>query len=240
MYNIYYNYEKISDNISIAEADILYNAMSELKEYITYTNYIKLLDDMKVQTNIFYFISDIPTIANGYIERVTNGIKSIDSDHAYIHEGMFFQYDNVFILAATTGTRYIAMLTPEEKYVHFRFSNIISSADKLTIEFFEGATITPETGTPIIPNNHNRVSSKVSGCTILDNATVTNDGIKLDQYYIAGATGVGGTVSGSQLGQRSNEWILKQNTWYVYKFSNASSSQNIVNTNTFWYEEDYA
>ena len=171
------------------------------------------------------------------IERVTSAYKTIEVEHANIHEGVLFETYGKFTLVANTGTKSITFKTPTTGYVHFRPTTLVSSADKLTVEYYEGATVTAATGTALTAVNHNRGSSKTSGTTILDAPTITGAGTKFMQIYIPGATGTGGTRSGSTAGLSGSEWVLKQNTVYVVKFTNASTSANDVQANFQWYEE---
>lgn len=161
---------------------------------------------------------------------------TIEYEHENIHNGVFYEFYSKFQLAANNGTKIISMKTPATGYVHLSPPTYFSSADKLTIEYFEGATQTAETGTAITAVNHNRVSTNTPKATLLDAPTVTNNGTKFAQVYIPGSTGVGGTRYGESVGGTKNEWVLKQNTVYLIKFSNASTSANDVQINAQWYE----
>ena len=170
-------------------------------------------------------------------ERLTKAIRTIETEHSYIHEGIFFESYNKFTLAAA-ATRLVTMKTPAAKYLHYRPTNLTTSADKITVEFFEGATVTAATGTAAIPSNHNRNSALASGVTLLDAPTVTANGTKFAQVYIPGATGTGGTRSGASAGVSNSEWVLKPNTTYMIKVTNGSSGANDIQVNFQWYEED--
>ena len=169
-------------------------------------------------------------------ERITSAIRTIETEHAYIHEGIFFESYNKFTLAAG-ATRAVTIKAPVGKYLHYRPANLVTSADKVTIEFYEGATVTEGTGTAATPSNHNRNSTLTSGVTLLDAPTVTANGTKLAQVYIPGATGMGGTRTGASAGLSNSEWVLKPNTVYMFRVTNGSSGSNDIQINFEWYEE---
>ena len=169
-------------------------------------------------------------------ERITSAIRTIETEHSYIHEGIFFESYNKFTLAAG-AKRVVTIKAPVGKYLHYRPTNLVTSADKVTIEFYEGATVTAETGTAVTPSNHNRNSALTSGVTLLDAPTVTADGTKFAQVYIPGATGVGGSRTGASAGVSNSEWVLKPNTVYMIKVTNGSSGSNDIQINFQWYEE---
>lgn len=171
------------------------------------------------------------------VERITGAFRTIETEHSYIHEGIFFESYNKFTLAAA-GTKLVTLKTPAAKYLHYRPTNLVTSADKVLIEFYEGATVTAATGTAVTPSNHNRNSALASGVTLLDAPTVTANGTKFAQVYIPGATGTGGTRTGSSAGVSNSEWVLKPNTTYMIKVTNSSSGSNDIQVNFQWYEED--
>ena len=169
-------------------------------------------------------------------ERITSAIRTIETEHAYIHEGIFFEIYNKFTLASA-ATRVVTFKTPVGIYLHYKPTSLVTSADKVTIEFFEGATVTAATGTTVIPSNHNRNSTLTSGVTLLDAPTVTANGTKFAQVYIPGATGIGGTRTGASAGLSNSEWVLKPNTVYMIRGTNGSSGSNDIQINFEWYEE---
>jgi hypothetical protein len=173
-------------------------------------------------------------MAYSAIERLTKAPKNIPTDHAYIHEGIFYEAYAKTTLA-TAGTTTIALTTPANKYLHQNPSRVVTNADNLTITVYEAQTYTG--GTAITPVNHNRNSSNTSGATIRSSATATATGTAIQQIYIGGGTGSGSTRSGSDFGN-FNEWILKPKTTYLYVITNGSTSSNTVQINFAWYEED--
>ena len=171
------------------------------------------------------------------VERITGAFRTIETEHSYIHEGIFFESYNKFTLAAG-ATKVVTIKPAAGTYLHYRPTNLVTSADKVTIEFYEGATVTAATGTAVTPSNHNRNSTLASKVTLLDAPTVTANGTKFAQVYIPGATGTGGTRTGASAGVSSSEWVLKPDTVYMVKVTNGSSGSNDIQINFQWYEED--
>ena len=169
-------------------------------------------------------------------ERITSAIRTIETEHSYIHEGIFFESFNKFTLAGG-ATRVVTIKPTAGIYLHYRPTNLVTSADKVLIEFYEGATLTAATGTAVTPSNHNRNSTLTSKVTLLDAPTVTANGTKFAQVYIPGATGTGGTRTGQSAGTSGSEWVLKPNTQYMIKVTNGSSGSNDIQVNFQWYEE---
>jgi hypothetical protein len=171
------------------------------------------------------------------IDSFTEAVKQIDTDHAYIHEGKFFEaFFNETL--ATAATVIITFTTPADKYIHYRNEKINTSGDKITVELFESAVISTG-GTAFTPINHNRVTAATSTVSILRAPTLATagDGNLIAQSYIGGGTGTGGNRSGSET-TNVNEYILKRSTTYVIKITNGSAAANIVQINPVWYEED--
>ena len=170
------------------------------------------------------------------IERLTGAFRTIETEHAYIHEGIFFESYNKFTLAAG-ATKVITLKAAAGTYLHYRPTSLVTSADKVLIEFYEGATVTAATGAAVTTTNHNRNSALTSTTTLLDAPTVTANGTKFAQVYIPGATGTGGTRTGASAGVSNSEWVLKPNTAYMIKVTNSSSGSNDIQVNFQWYEE---
>jgi len=173
-------------------------------------------------------------IGESELDRFTGSKKVIDSDHAYIHDGLFYTVAQRATLA-TGATAKFTFLTPAAGYIHYRPVNIATSADKLTVNFYEGSSGNSG-GSALTPVNRNRNSNRATGVVFKSGVTVTTNGTKFSEAYIAGATGTGGTRTGAQL-SASNEWVLKPSTIYTWEYINGSSGDNVVFSEFQWYEE---
>lgn len=169
------------------------------------------------------------------LEPYTNGVIQIEVDHAYIHGGILFETSTQFTLTAG-ASRYIAITTPNtDKTIHYRPAAIVTTADKLTFDFYEAGTFTG--GTILTPSNHNRRSTITAETVVKDGVTSTLDGTFIYKGFIGGGTGVGQARSGDQRGDK-NEWVLKKNVIYLIKFTNGSTESNTINVNNLWYEQE--
>ena len=221
-------------------ADLLQNIINRLQETGVIQDGLakeeKQDDSISIQTTTNGNISNISTLLGETQDRVTQGIRQIDTDHAYIHDSKLFECFFKFTLA-TTATRYISIKTPEVLYIHYRKEKVVSSADKVTIEFFENAVLDAVPGgTLFTPVNHNRINGNASTVEVRDAPTVTTEGTKIFQSFIGGGTGQGQARTGDDLGQKS-EIVLKRNAIYLIKIINSSSTDNIIQCNPTWYEE---
>ena len=176
-----------------------------------------------------YVINGIPS----YVF-TKNSMRNIDIDQSYIHDGFLFENNLQFSLA-TTATKAISFITPADKEIHYSPSNLNTSGDKVTIELFENATVTPATGTTLVAYNHNRISSNVSAVILKNAPTVTVQGDKIAFSYLPGSTGVGQSRSGGELGT-GNEWILKKGTTYIILITNGSTAANLITIKQKWFE----
>ena len=171
------------------------------------------------------------------LDKLTGGIKMIDTDHSYIHQGVFFSLDDI-VTIATGASVYFGYVTPSDTSgrVHYRPGGISTSVDKCTINFYENAVFS--TGTVMPSRNHLRESTRTGKMLIYKSPTVTTEGNLIQLSYIPGSTGTGGTRSGG-FSSVANEWVLKPGTKYLAKITNGSASSMVVGLNLQWYEEGY-
>lgn len=168
---------------------------------------------------------------------LTHALKTIDSDHYYIHHGLMYSYSEYFTL--TTGTsRFIAFKTPASLYdIHYRLTQLDASADKARVNLYEGSVITGGSDKLTSLFNHNRQTSKTSAMQSFVSGTAHSTPGTLILYgYVPGGTSVGQSRNGASTGQR-NEWVLDRDTIYVVEIINGSSGDNIINIVINWYEE---
>ena len=174
-------------------------------------------------------------IMEGQREQFAGALKTIDNDHAYIHDGiMFVAYDKPTILSGE-AVEY-AFKTPVVGYVHYRLARITTSADKVETTIYEDAVYTG--GTLLEISNKNRNSANVSGVVIGKNPTFSNDGTLLPGFssYLPGIVS-GGQRRGGTDGQFDSEIVLKQDTIYRFVANNGSTASNVMGINLKWYEE---
>lgn len=172
-------------------------------------------------------------------EHVTQAFRSIDNDHAYIHQKKMF---NAFHKGTITagGTLAFGFKTPATGYVHYRLAGIKPSADKLDKQIFEDATFTATTGTLLVASNRNRNAPIASVVELRVAPTFTVNGTLLEGFsdFLPGTTSVGQSNEGTT-GESKDEIVLKQNTTYRFLLTNGSAAANTVGIQFRWYEETY-
>lgn len=170
-------------------------------------------------------------------ESITKAWKSIDTDHAYIHEGKkFVAYHKATINAAATLE--FSFTTPETGYVHYRPAKITPSGDKVDTAIYKDAAVTAETGTALIINNQNLNSDNISGVELLVAPTFTDEGDLLPGFssWLPGSEGIGQTRNGNAE-NANDEIVFEPSTTYRFLLTNGSSAANIIGFNFRWYEE---
>ena len=169
-------------------------------------------------------------------ERITLGVKVIDTDHGNIHAGMGFTLENKMDIAS--GKVGALMLTPPLGiYVHLKRMAFTNSAGPVTVSLLENYTFAG--GTAIAPANRNRVNGSAANtvCSGSTDATVTagTGPLSLGMVYLPGS-GVGsGRIGGAV--SSGEEWILKPGRSYVLAIANAAGTGITVSYDLFFYEE---
>lgn len=182
----------------------------------------------------------ITNVVQNVFSSFVNAIKNITIDHHYIHQGKKYLY-LIDAQTISTGSTYaVSFITPSVasgKQIHWRPPKASCSADKLKISLFEGDAYTGGSDGSSSVYNRNRSSSNETAMQAFVYGSSHVNGDKIDQDYIGGGTGVGGTSSSGN-SPDSEELVLKVNTKYTLLHSNGSSGDNIVNVKLSWYEED--
>lgn len=171
------------------------------------------------------------------IERVTGAHPVITTDHAAIHDGIAFSAVKKFASLAAGASAYLEFIVPAGAYVHFKPVSIQADGPKVTLQIIEAPTLTTGT-TAITPVNRRRVGTPTASLvTIHSDPSGISAGTIVDQDYIGGGTGAGGSTVSGGMATNENEWPLKPATTYLCKVTNDGSAAVNVNVKVFWYEE---
>ena len=150
-----------------------------------------------------------------------------------VENGILFQaFHRQTILAGATFD--ISFTTPVDKDIRAYPSVISTSVDKLTFQYFEGATVTD--GTTVTPFAQNRQLGITSGVNMKYGVTTSVAGTQIAQAWLPGSTGVGQSRSGALSGGGETFWKLKRNITYILRFINGSTESNVVQLNEIWVE----
>lgn len=154
----------------------------------------------------------------------------------------FLYYGTVFgtateISLSANATVYIQGKTGNGRIVHFLSREMVHDGTDILIELLESPTFTADGTATITAYNNNRLSAKTAGFTIYSNPPdATNDGTCIGYNRIFGsAAGVGQATTAAGLTVSGLERMMKKNTDYALKITNASAATTLV-LNWQWYE----
>jgi hypothetical protein len=184
------------------------------------------------------------------IDAATNAMLTVSYEHHEIHSGSAFHVGySVTTANSDDDVTAIMFTTPNTtKWVHITATFTCSSAAEAIL--LEAPTLADSgDGSDLAVLNRNRNSSATSTVQSLeDTPTVgsvtkmneaewtqvgVSGGTELEHEYLAGGDGpktLGGTTRGSQ------EWVLKQNTTYIFYLQNTGASANSHSISLDWYE----
>lgn len=162
----------------------------------------------------------------------------IDYDHHQLHEGEVYIYCQKVTLAnnATRDIRFVVPnitipqgVDPTARLPHLRFEFIGPGAD---IMFYEGPTATLGTlKTGINRNRGGAGSTNTPQLSIYDAPTVTGVGTEIFCGMLTGTRTSGGSS------EVSSEFVLKNNTQYLFRITNTSGTSGDFLLRFHWYED---
>lgn len=172
------------------------------------------------------------------LEAFTKVMKTMDNDHAYIHAKK--KYSGFYKATIATGeTLLISIQTPSDKYMHFRGLKLSPSADKVSVDYYEGATINVA-GTAVPISNRSRTDTvPTSEAVIKYGTTFSANGTLLGglSEWLPGSTGTGNVRIGGG-NDAGEEIVLAPSTTYRIVITNGSSGSNVIGIKMDWYEEE--
>jgi len=165
------------------------------------------------------------------IDDITNALIAIDFSHHETHESNFYRSGMNFTLA-NGNVATLGLVTPNtSKWLHVVWDLNCSANGTFTL--LEGVT-SFSGGASTTAIQHNRNSSNTSGAVITrgmtgaDLITPTGGTTLLNAVL---STGKGATISR----QSGEEFILKQNTKYLFRYTNGANA-NVIQLKLEWYE----
>lgn len=163
---------------------------------------------------------------------ISNAFSIISEDSMYVNHGVLFETSLQKTLSAG-GTYDISFSTPPDVSIHVKNAAIIASAGFLTIQFYEGTSVSG--GATVIAYNHNRVVSATASAFAITSANITALGTLLRTSYVTGVSGIAGTGGGG-LATEGLKWILAENTNYNYRITNGASAANTITFNAYGFD----
>jgi hypothetical protein len=164
-------------------------------------------------------------------DNLTNAITTIDYPHHEVHAGSFYRSGMNYTLS-NGQVATLAFTTPNTaKWAHITWE-LNTTADG-TFTLLEDVTSFAG-GAAVTPMNHNRNSATASTMTILRGMTGADLITPTGGTTILNATLSTGKGSSVERGL-SEEWILKQNSKYLFRYTNGTSA-NVIQLILEWYE----
>lgn len=170
------------------------------------------------------------------VERVTGGVKMINTDHAAIHEGMAFTVSNKMdVASAQVGG--LEITVPAGAYCHFKPASFSVSAGPIIVAFLEDYTFVG--GSAIPSANRKRTSAATATVTVKGLANISAVAgaapLNLQTILLSGNTTAGRLGAAQSL---ADEWVLKEGK-YLIAITNATNpgATATVAYDLFWYEE---
>jgi hypothetical protein len=164
--------------------------------------------------------------------------KTIEYEHARIHEGYGFDCDIEFTLS-TTVPKYYHIRTGTDE-IHLKDIVITTNKPEVKLYLYTNPTVALN-GSPTQETiyNSDEDSNNVSSMRIYNNSTVTSDGTKRRVYYLSGSTGIGHSSAGEASAFGAWEIILLPNTDYLIKIIRIVSDGDTTGVFKLrFYEED--
>lgn len=162
------------------------------------------------------------------IDALTGATYTLAAEHGLIHEGRGFFLSHKTVVAA--NSTYDILFSISSNYVHLMSHTVITTTSPGELCLFESATVSAS-GTPLTLLNSYRESSITSNSLAFSEPTVSSVGNLIDCDFITGGRFEGGISTAV-----SAEWVLKLNTNYLFRYSNASASAADANFSIFYLE----
>lgn len=159
----------------------------------------------------------------------------------FLHAGQMF---NTFCgdhALASGGTHSLCFKTTSNNFYHILIE--ASSTSESYVEFKEGVSWNPSTGTNVMIWNHNRNSTRLSSLqedkttgtfaatnTIIKDPTGITGGTTIDFHALGSTAKIGSTEIDHHI------WILRDNTAYELKFTNESNQAVHSEMKLSWFE----
>ena len=163
------------------------------------------------------------------IDDISGSIYTIPIEHGVIHQGkaFFLNYDAV---VEEEGVCDVLFITPSDKDVHLMSHQVTVTSSPGEFCLHESVTASVS-GDELQFYNNNRQSDIMAGVTAFENPVIGNTGMMIDCDIITGTK-----LSGGSTEEYASEWILKRNTIYLLRYTNASGIKTDLNLSIFHME----
>ena len=183
-------------------------------------------------TGIFMLIDGANPVRKARLDTTTHAQNVIDYAHHEIHAGSHYTFSTgIADLDDGNSKNYILTVPNTEKWPHILYQ--VDGALFTKVEMFENTT--HSTGVAFDTFNNDRNSLNAAGLIISNSSGDGSDGSLIYSTSFGISTGPGGKIAGGSNVRGDAEWILKQDTKYLYKITSLTDNNNI-SLITEWYE----
>jgi hypothetical protein len=161
------------------------------------------------------------------LDRATNTLQTMSYEHHEIHAGSSFTVS--FSADVANGANHdILLITPDTtKWAHLTYE--LETELESDFKIYEAPTATA--GDALVIYNRDRNSLTAATVTASSTPTSITPGTTILRSYHFGS---GRSFGGGERG--AHEFILKQNTKYLFRVTNATSNNNWISLKLDWYE----
>ena len=166
----------------------------------------------------------------GSLDRVSRAAVMIEFPHHEIHDGDHFAFNDFSAVASGANRDYLVITPATTRWAHLILQMATNQGG--IMHLFEDAT-TSANGTPITAFNNNRNSGTAATVLVFHTPTVTTTGTEIATFYMtldSGAARVG------VQSRNDDEFILKQNSRYLLRFTGETIAGNNFNIRGLFYE----
>lgn len=160
-----------------------------------------------------------------------HALTVVSEEHRLTHDGLGYVMTDVHEGLKNNKVAY-ALHRTADRYAHLRTCEVAITKGPCDLYIFENPVVTLDEATPLLSSNLNRpeAADNPPSMTHYLNPTVIDEGTLLSRQLIPFGN-VGGYSSTFY-----EEWVMGQNSDYLFKLVNRSGSKIDVACHKFWYE----
>ena len=168
-----------------------------------------------------------------------HALTVIDEVHRLTHDGMCFHHSSKVTGVANGASADFAIHVPAGAHPHMHNVRMQAGAGDIDFIAYEAPTLS-DNGTLLTIHNLNRNSANTADTLLYGAPTVTDVGTEIhNQWAPPTAAGTGQTAAGVVNVSQGEEWILKSDTWYLFRVTNNSGEVVSIGMEMMFYEISY-
>jgi hypothetical protein len=194
-------------------------SLEELETGISDNNKTQLKTSMYAKTGDTTF--QVPRL-----DTITHSLQYVDYAHHEIHSGSSFTVCHTADIG--NGANMDVQITTPNTTTWAHLVYEFEGESEFDFNIYEAPTTTG--GTTLDIFNRNRNSAATSTLSAVHTPSVSGTGTRINCFH----AGSGKTIGGGDRG--THEFILKQNTKYLFRITNSTTNNNYMSLKLDWYE----